>query len=85
MKMIRKTIKSYQVTITDARTGAVLKNFFQMFKPKNEKVAIDYIKETGKTAIEISVAAIEEIREMPFNFFMENSKTVDINESGVNE
>ena len=77
MKQVRKSIKSYVVTIKDAKKeGVVLESFEQSFKPKTEKVAIDFIKKTGKTSIDIEVAEKVEVRAMDFAFFMANSAVV---------
>ena len=78
MKQVRKSIKSYVVVIKDAKKeGVVLETFEQAFKPKTEKVAIDFIKKTGKTSIDIEVSEKIEVRAMPFDFFMANSTVVE--------
>jgi hypothetical protein len=78
MKQVRKSIKSYVVKVLDAKKeGVVLDTFEQSFKPRTEKVAVDFIKKTGKTAIEVEVTEKIEVRAMPFDFFMANSTVVE--------
>ena len=76
MKTVRKNIKSFSVKILDAKTGGTLKVYESLVNQSKERIAIDYIKSTGKMAIDVEVTEKNEIREIAFDVFMANSTIV---------
>lgn len=76
MKTVRKNIKSFGVKILDAKTGTVIKEYDSMVNQSKERIAIDHIKATGKTAIEVEITEKNELREIAYDVFMSNSTVV---------
>ena len=76
LKTITRTFKLFTVTIKDAMTGEVITQEVHDKLPKREKIAIAFIKETGRTNFTIEIIGTEEMREMSVNTFMEYSTLV---------
>ena len=76
-KMVRKSFRTYTVEIMDGKTGAFLERFEQTHKPKESKVAVDYIKKTGKTNIEINILFTDKVMAIPLHVFMQYAVEVE--------
>ena len=72
-KSITRTFKFYKVTIKDGETGGIVKEEVYGKNPSREKVAIAFIKESGKTNFTIDIVESEEQREMSVETFIFNS------------
>lgn len=75
--MVRKSFKTYHVEILDGKTGAALERFDMTHKPKDSKVAVDHIKKTGKTNIEINVTSTDKVMAIPLSVFMQYAVEVE--------
>jgi len=85
MKTISRTIKSWEITIKDGETREILSQELLHTRPKKEKIAVKYIKETEKTNFFIEIDEHEEKREMSLEDFIKYSKVVEDETQNKNE
>ena len=76
-KKIVRTFKSWEITIKDAlKENEILKNEIVFDKPKKEKIASKFVKETGNTCFLINIIELEDKREISYEDFMKYSNPV---------
>jgi hypothetical protein len=84
-KKITRSFTYNNVTIKDGKSGEVLKEFTSSEKADKAKIAVKYIKESGKTDFFIDIVENVEVREMTVETFLANSTIVVPKEEGAAE